>query len=330
VLALAFLFFGIAMVLLGVVDVGASVMTAAGGVRVPGGLPGSFLGGVLATAVATPCTAPFMGTAVGWALVAPPAAALAVFTALALGMGLPYVALAASPALLRALPRPGPWMETLKQALAFPMLATVVWLLWVLGRQAGAEAQVMALGGLLLAGFGCWLAGRFATPAAAAGRRHLAVAAALVAVVGGFALALPSGGAGPAAATAGSDEHGLGWEPYSPGRLAALRAAGRPVYVDFTAAWCITCQVNERVVFGSAAVRDAFREHGVVPMRADWTTQDPEITRALASFGRSGVPLTVVYPGDATAAPLVQPTILTPGVVLAALDQMLGDERRPR
>jgi thiol:disulfide interchange protein DsbD len=330
VLALAFLFFGIAMGLLGVVDVGAGVMAAAGGVRVPGGLTGSFLGGVLATAVATPCTAPFMGTAVGWALVAPPAAALAVFTALALGMGLPYVALAASPALLRALPRPGPWMETLKQALAFPMLATVVWLLWVLGRQAGAEAQVMALGGLLLAGFGCWLAGRFATPAASAGRRRLAAAAALVAVAGGFALALPSGGAGPAAATAGGDEHGVAWEAYSPDRLAALRAAGRPVFVDFTAAWCITCQVNERVVFGSAAVRDAFREHGVVPMRADWTSQDPEITRALASFGRSGVPLAVLYPGDATAAPLVQPTILTPGVVLAALDQIVGDERRPR
>jgi thiol:disulfide interchange protein/DsbC/DsbD-like thiol-disulfide interchange protein len=324
VLALAFLFFGIAMVLLGVVDVGGRLTTAAGGVRLPSGIAGSFFGGALATAVATPCTAPFMGTALGWALVAPPAAALAVFAALALGMGLPYVALAASPALLRALPRPGPWMETLRQALAFPMFATVVWLLWVFGRQTDPDAQVVALAGLLLAAFGAWLAGRFATPAAPAARRRLATAAALVAVAAGFALALPSGGARSAVATPSAPADGVAWEPYSAARLAALRAERRPVFVDFTAAWCITCQLNERVVFGSEAVRAAFREHGVVPMRADWTTQDPEITRALASFGRSGVPLAVLYGTDPTAAPLVQPTILTPAIVLSALREGMG------
>jgi thiol:disulfide interchange protein DsbD len=264
-----------------------------------------------------------MGAALGWALVAPAPAALAVFTALALGMGLPYVVLAASPATARLLPRPGPWMETLKQVLAFPLLATVVWLLWVLGRQAGPDAQAMALAGMVLAAFGCWLAGRFATPAASASRRRLAATTGLVLVASGFALALPSGSAPSAIATTAADDgqDGMAWETYSPERLAALRAEGRPVYLDVTAAWCLTCQLNERVVFSSEEVRDAFRRHDVVAMRADWTSRDPAITRALESFGRSGVPLNVLYPADPAAAPLVQPTILTPSIVLEALER---------
>jgi len=319
VLGLAFLFLVLALVLLGVLDVGGRLTTAAGGVQLPGGRAGSFASGVLATAVATPCTAPFMGVALGWALVAPAAAAFAVFTALAAGMGLPYVVLAASPAAARLLPRPGPWMETLEQALAFPLLATVVWLLWVLGRQAGPDAQALALGGMVLAALGCWLAGRFATPLASTATRRLAAATAVALVVGGYLLALPSGTAPRAIATTAGD-HGMAWEAYAPARLAALRAAGHPVYLDVTAAWCLTCQVNERVVFSSEAVRDAFRRHDVVAMRADWTSRDPVITRTLASFGRSGVPLNVLYPADPAAAPLVQPTILTPSIVLDALE----------
>ncbi len=325
VLALAFLFFGIAMVLLGVVHVGSRITAAAGGVRPRDGVVGSFLSGALATAVATPCTAPFMGTALGWALVAPPAAALGVFAALGLGMGVPYVVLAASPALERALPRPGPWMETLQQALAFPMLATVVWLLWVFGRQTGTGGQVTALAGLLLAGFGCWVAGRFAVPVASASHRWAAGLVALLAITGGFAVALPSGEPQPAAADVAGD---VAWEPYSAERLAALQTEGRPVWLEFTAAWCITCQVNERVVFGSAAVRDAFRRLRVVPMRADWTSQSSAISRALAGFGRSGVPLAVLYGADPAVPPMVQPTILTPATVLASLET-LSPERRP-
>ena len=324
VLAMAFLFFVLAVAFLGGIDLGGRVATLAGGVRPSRGLGGSFLSGALATAVATPCTAPFMGTALGWALTAPPATAFAVFTALALGTALPYAVLSASPGLVRALPRPGPWMETLKQLLAFPLLATVVWLLWVFGLQAGTDAQALALGGLLLAGFGVWLAGRFVTPGASAWSRRAALAVALAAVVGGFAAALPTGGAArmPAAGAHGTGT--LAWEPYSAGRLAALRAEGRPVYVDFTAAWCLTCQLNDRVAFGSAAVREAFDRHGVVPMRADWTNQDAEITRALASFGRSGVPLNVLYGDEPSEEPIVQPTLLTPAVVVSAIEDLLG------
>jgi thiol:disulfide interchange protein DsbD len=323
VLALAFLFLVLALAFLGGVELGGRASTFAGGVRLPRGLPGSFLGGALTTAVATPCTAPFMGTALGWALTAPPVTARVVFTALALGTALPYVVLSASPGLVRALPRPGPWMESLKQALAFPLLATVVWLLWVFGLQAGADAQALALAGLLLAGFGVWLAGRV-TPAAPAWRRRTAALAAVVAIAVGFGVALPRGERAAAPASAARASGGLAWEPYSAERLAALRAAGRPVYVDFTAAWCLTCQLNERVAFGSAAVREAFERHGVVPMRADWTNQDAEITRALAAFGRSGVPLNVLYGDEPSEQPIVQPTLLTPAVVLRAIEELLG------
>ncbi len=317
VVAMAFLFFGAAMVFFGVADFGNRLVSLAGAVRLPSGLAGSFGSGVLATVVATPCTAPFMGTALGWALVAPPVAAFSVFTALALGMGAPYVALAASPRLLRALPRPGAWMETLKQLLAFPMLATVVWLLWVLARQVGPDALILALAGLLIAGFGFWIAGRFAVPSAPARRRAVAGLAAVVAIAGGFVLALPSG--------AGA-EAGLAWVEYSESGLEALRAEGRSVYVDFTAAWCLTCQVNKRVVFGSTEVLEAFRRNDIVAMRADWTSQDPEITRALAAFGRSGVPLNVLYGTDRSAEPVVLSTVLTPSIVLRAIETHLRTE----
>jgi thiol:disulfide interchange protein DsbD len=318
VLALVFLFFAMGLVFLGVVQIGGRVAAAAARLGTARGLAGSFWSGVLATAVATPCTAPFMGTALGYALGVDAASALAVFTSLALGMGMPYVVLSASPSLLRALPRPGAWMETLQQLLAFPLLATVVWLLWVYGRQVGTDALTRALGGLLLAAFGAWLAGRWGEAPAAAVRR-LAWAAAGAAILGGVILALPGRNAGSPSAgssAAAADPH---WIPYTRQALSAELLRGRPVYVDFTAAWCLTCQLNKRVVFGSGAVLEAFERHDVALMRADWTHYDPEITRALASFGRSGVPLNVLYGGDPREAPTVLPTVLTPRTVLDAL-----------
>jgi thiol:disulfide interchange protein DsbD len=323
VLAMAFVMSALALSLLGVFEIGSGWISR---ISLPSGAEGhgrSFASGVLATAIATPCTAPFMGTALGYALVAPAAAALAVFTALALGMAAPYVALSLSPGLIRALPRPGPWMETLKQVLAFPLLATVVWLLWVYGRQSGPEAQTVALAGLLAAAFGLWVLGRFAGPAAAAGPRRLAAAVALAAIAGGFLLALPPRDAPAGGARAASIEE-PGWEPYSAARLAELRAAGTPVFVDFTAAWCLTCQVNKRVAFSSERVAGAFADLGVVALRADWTDRDPEITRALASFGRSGVPLNVVYGIDPSREPIVLPTVLTPSIVLDAIEAACG------
>jgi thiol:disulfide interchange protein DsbD len=238
-----------------------------------------------------------MGAALGFALTADAATAFAVFTALGLGMALPYVALAWFPAWLAHVPKPGPWMVRLKQALAFPMYATVVWLAWVLGRQAGLDAVVWLLAAAVLVAIAAWLAG---LPASRGPLARVAVAV------------LPREGAAPAPAAEGA------WQPYSANALAALTASGKPVFVEFTAAWCVTCQVNKKLVLSRRDVLDAFRAREVQLVRADWTRRDPEIAQALAGIGRSGVPAYVLYrPGR---APLVLPEILTRERVIEALD----------
>ncbi|MEW6272791.1 MAG: thioredoxin family protein [Thermodesulfobacteriota bacterium] len=325
VVAMIFLLFALAASLLGVFDVGLGVTALAGRVPQGDGLAGSFATGVLATAVATPCTAPFMGPALGYALTLPAASALAVFTALGAGMALPYVVLCFVPGLLRLLPRPGAWLETFKQAMAFPLLATVVWLVWVLGLQAGVDAILGVLIGLLLLALALWVRARFGTLAQPQAKRRVALAASLVLSLAGLATALALRDAREDVATATAvgehDLYGNAWRPWSAATLAELRAAGSPVFVDFTAAWCLTCKVNEHVVFSSPEVRDAFAERGIALLRADWTSRDDEITRALASFGRSGVPLYVLYGRD-DAAPRILPSVLTRGVVLEALAQV--------
>ena len=326
---LAFLFFALGLSFLGFVELGVSVQTAAGAVRFGDGLGGSFGSGVLATAVATPCTGPFMGAALGAALVAPQALSLAIFTLLGVGMSLPYVILTFWPALLRRVPRPGPWMVVLQQALAFPLFGTVVWLLSVLSVQAGPGRVLLALGGLTTLAFALWVWRVTGTPDSPPWQRRaggmFAVAITLLAVLVNSGGA-PRDGAQAPQSPGDREPPQLAWVDWSEERLASYRAEGRPVFVDYTAAWCLTCQVNERVVFSSQEVRDRFAALGVVPMRADWTRSDPAITRALAAFGRSGVPLNLVQ-GPTSVE--VLPSVLTPGLVLDALDRLGAQVKRP-
>ena len=303
--------------LLGVFEVGGRLAALGGGLDRGTGARGAFGSGVLATVVATPCTAPFMGAALGFALGQPAALALAVFTALGVGMALPLVALAFSPRLAALLPRPGAWMETLRQALAFPLFATVVWLVWVFGRQTGTDGAAALLLALLLVAFAAWMLGRWT--AGRSGARALLFArtfAALALVAAAAFAALGSRLAPPEAATDGADA----WQPYDAARVEALVASGAPVFIDATAAWCLSCQVNERTSLNTAAVEAAFRARGVARVKADWTNRDPAITDLLARFGRSGVPMYAFYPGGGRDAVLL-PEVLTPGIVLDALDR---------
>ncbi len=314
---LIFLMFAIGLNFLGMLEVGNS-LTRLGGIGANDtGYRGSFLTGVLAVVVATPCTAPFMGAAVGTALVRPAAEGLSVFAGLGVGMAAPYMVLSSWPALLKRLPRPGRWMETLKQALAFPMFAVAVWLFWVLGLQTGMGAATRVLFALLVFAFGGWLYQR--SQGTRARGRTVARVVAVLALVGGAGWGLASAHAAGAAAPANAVDADAAWTPFTPDVVASFQAQGRPVFVDFTAAWCITCQVNERGVLSSARVKNAFRENNVALVRADWTRRDADIAQALAAFGRSGVPLYVVYPANPGGSPAVLPTVLTDELVLDAL-----------
>ena len=318
VLGVAYLMFAVGLSLSGLITFGASAAGVGAGLADKPGYTGSFFTGVLASVVATPCTAPFMGAALGFALTQPAPVLLAVFLSLGLGLALPYLALSFWPALQRLLPRPGPWMERLKEGLAFPMYGAAVWLVWVLAQQAGPNAIALALGGMLAIAFAAWLAGhsRTAGPLARHGGRGLAALAVLGALAGGY---LGVRGEPVRAATALSA--GQVWEPYSRARFDALRAEGKPVFVNFTAAWCITCLANEKVALSDARVEAAFQQAGITYLKGDWTNKDPEISAHLARFGRSGVPLYLLYPaGKGDTAPQVLPQLLTPATVLAAVD----------
>jgi thiol:disulfide interchange protein DsbD len=314
VAGLAGLFFWLALMLLDVTTFGGSFMGVGNQLAAGGGARGAFFTGVLATVVATPCSAPFMGAALGYALVQPPAIALGVFTALGLGLAAPYLVLTFVPALGARLPRPGAWMDTMKQLLAFPLLATVVWLVWVASLQSGPQAVVATLAMLVLLAFAAWV-GR---QSRARWTRVVAASAVVAAMAAAGSLARVD-----APATASH----AGWERYSTARLGELLAARRPVFVDFTAAWCVTCQVNERLVLALPRVRDRMRALGVVAVRADWTTPDPDVTRALQQFGRDGVPLYVLYSGREDEPPRILPQLLTPDIVITELDEL---DRRSR
>lgn len=315
---LASLFFLIALNLFGVFEVGMS-LTRLGG-KSGEGAGGSFSTGLLATIVATPCTAPFMGSALGFALTQPAPAALAIFTSLGAGMAVPFVVLAASPRLLRFLPRPGAWMETMRQALGFLLAATVVWLAWVLGQQTGSDGVAMLLAALVIQAVGAWVLGKWAVMTRSTAVRTAAAIVAAVLIVGSAAAAVKLAGSGarPAVDSAATET----WEPYSEARVNELRAAGRPVFVDFGAAWCLTCQVNERVALVAAPVLAKFQEKNVATLKADWTSRDPAITAALTKLGRSGVPTYVLYSKDASAPPRLLPEVLTPTLVINALDKL--------
>jgi thiol:disulfide interchange protein DsbD len=311
VTALAVLFLLLGLNLFGVFEFGTGLQSAAGSAASRSAKDGrldAFLSGVLATAVATPCTAPLMGAALGFTLSQPPLVSILVFTAIAAGMALPVVALSFFPSWLRMLPKPGAWMETFKQVLAFPLFATVVWLVWVIGSQLGNDAVARLLFGLVLVGVAAWAYGRMQVA-----RPVRAALVALIFGLAGTALAWPVGAGSTAAATAGDAD----WQPFSREKIAELRASKRPVFVDFTASWCITCQVNKRVALNSDQVKQRFIERGITRMKADWTRQDPVITAALAEFGRNAVPLYIYYPEQ--GEPVILPEVLTTDVVLNAI-----------
>jgi thiol:disulfide interchange protein DsbD len=307
---LAALFFVLALNLSGVFEWGAFAQSLTSNLNARGRYADAFLSGVLATVVATPCTAPFMGAAVGFTLTQDAALSLAVFATLGVGMALPVLLLSLFPALLRRLPKPGAWMETFKQVLAFPLYATVAWLAWVLGAQAGNDAVFALLAGLVLVAMGAWMYGRSLH---APGMWRTAIAVILLGT--GLAVAWPGPASGDTAGPVAARDGELAWQAWSPEKVSELTAAGKPVFVDFTAAWCVTCQVNKRLALHNAQVIAAFAAHDVVPLKADWTRQDPRITATLAKLGRNAVPVYALYlPGE--DAPHLLPEVLTPALVL--------------
>lgn len=317
VMLLAAMFFVLALNLSGVFEWGAFAQSMTSNLTARGRYADAFLAGVLASVVATPCTAPFMGAAVGFTLTQSTVLALGVFGTMGAGMALPVLLLALFPKLLKRMPRPGAWMETFKQVLAFPLYATVAWLAWVLGAQAGNDAVFALLGGLVLVAMGAWMYGKWEHSAAP---WRAAVAAILVAA--GVAVAWPGPATDlPEGAQPVVRAGELPWEAWSPERVSELVAEGKPVFVDFTAAWCVTCQVNKRVALNRPEVVEAFAVRGVVPLRADWTRQDPRITEALSSMGRNAIPVYALYePGH--AQPRLLPEVLTPSLILAEISRL--------
>jgi thiol:disulfide interchange protein/DsbC/DsbD-like thiol-disulfide interchange protein len=316
---LVYLLLAVGLNLSGVFEVGGGLAGVGDGLTQGDSYRASFFTGVLTTLVATPCTAPFMAFAVGAALTQPPALALCIFAALGFGLALPYLLLSFAPWMRRALPKPGAWMDTLKQVFAFPIYASAAWLLWVLAQQTSSFGLGAALAGAILIAFAAWAYQK--SKSSAAGGRVAALVTATLAVV--LAVLLPVRFADVAAAASGVSAAGAHaadeWQPYDAAQVAKLNAAGRPLLVNFTASWCLTCLVNERNAFTDSAVQEVFRNKGVTLMKGDWTNRDPAITQALASFGRAGVPLYVVYnskPGS--TEPVILPQLLTASVVQSA------------
>ena len=306
VIALAYLFVAMGLSLSGLVEFGSNLMNTGSGMANRGGISGSFFTGVLAVIVASPCTAPFMGTALGFAVSQPPHIGLLVFAALGAGMAAPLLLFSYSGAARALMPKPGAWMETLKQLLAFPLYGTAIWLLWVAGRQTGVNTMAAALCGALMLALGLWLWNHNRW------RQGLALACLVTAVGLGSVRGLD----------AGSNESRLSGDKvrWSDNQVAALRQAGKPVFLDVTADWCITCIANETAVLLTEDMTRAFAEHGVVYMVADWTNHDADIAALLERHGRNGIPLYLVYPADPTAEPLVLPQLLTKNTVLQALE----------
>ncbi len=297
VAVLAGLFFIIAQSFSGHLSLGGRWMSLGQNLTTSSSMTGSFMTGVLATIVASPCTAPFMGTALGVALTQPPLTSLAIFATLGLGMALPFLALSWIPGLMEKLPAPGPWMNTFSQLLAFPLYATVIWLLWVLGRQTSIDHAIAVSLGILLLGFAIWLHNQ--------SNNVFAKAIVILAVAGAISLSLAPQ----------PDDQPRPWQPYSAARLEALRAAGKPVFVNLGADWCITCLANEKIALDSDTFRTALTAHGITYLKGDWTHYDAEITQLLNSYGRSGVPLYLYY-DDAGNPARILPQLLSEAMVL--------------
>lgn len=311
VIALAYLFIAMGLSLSGLVEMGSNLMNTGSGLASRGGLSGSFFTGVLAVVVASPCTAPFMGTALGFAVSQPPQIGLLVFAALGAGMAAPLLLFSYSGAARALMPKPGAWMETLKQLLAFPLYGTAIWLLWVAGRQTGVNTMTAALSGALMLSMGLWLWNYNWW------RKVLALACLIAAISLGSLRGLDVTGSGTA-------ELAQGRVVWSEQEVVTLRSAGKPVFVDVTADWCITCMANETAVLLTDDMIKAFADHGVVYMVADWTNQDANIAALLKKHGRNGIPLYLMYAADSSKAPLILPQLLTKQTVLEALESVSG------
>ncbi len=308
------------------------------------GYTGTYLHGILATILGSACTAPFLGASVGFAVSQPPVVIWMIFGSVALGMSLPYLFLSMNPAWIKLLPRPGAWMESVKQFMGFLLLLTVIWLVWILGRQRGPDAVIVALGAYFVLALACWVGAQIGGPTSSNARR--AWSSAMTLLIGPAAVALllyqmaPVVSQGRALSTADESlieasgeqvsasitKGGLPWEPWSPAVLERyLQESDRVIYVDFTADWCWNCKVNERVVLNTPEIRKLFQENNVVLLQADWTNNDPEITAALRSFQRAGVPLNVVYPADRSRPPILLPETLTTGLVTQGIQEASDD-----
>jgi thiol:disulfide interchange protein len=310
VLAIACLVFAFALNLFGVFELTVSARATGGLAKLAAGhgYGGAFFQGAFATILATPCTAPFLGTASAFAFTQPAWATFLIFFSIGIGMALPYLLLAIQPKWLRYLPKPGQWMVHLKQVLGFLLLATLLWLSWIIGRLRGADGMVELGGLLLIIGILAWIKGSFWTPVSS-GRSRVLAALAMVAVL---VLAIGS----YFFVTAPSE---IPWQAFSQQSLDSALQSGRPIFVDFTADWCITCKANERFALDSTAVRQAFAQHQVLVLRADWTHGDPEITQILKDHGRAGVPMYLFYPGGKERPPVVLPELISSQTVLDAM-----------
>jgi thiol:disulfide interchange protein len=312
---MALLLFFLGLSLAGMFEIGLSFTSKGSSLASQHGYAGSFFTGVLAMVVATPCTAPFMGAALGYALSHSALVSFLVFTALALGLAAPYLLLTFNPAWTKLLPRPGAWMEVLKQATAIPIFATVIWLVWLFVQSAGSNALLELLFAFLLLAISGWILGRW--PAKA-----IATTAATIVLLLAVTLSVFTARKSNATTSTASKAHDAAWEPFTPAVVDKYRAQGRPVFVDFTADWCLSCQVNERVILSRSDVQQKLRDGGFALVRADWTNADESITQTLNSLGRSGVPTYAIYPGSAQEPPQVLPEVLTPGIVLDAIGRV--------
>jgi thiol:disulfide interchange protein/DsbC/DsbD-like thiol-disulfide interchange protein len=338
VIAMCVIVFGFGLSLFGVYEVGLPFVLAFAGMgsklekKEDGkGYASSFAEGVFATILATPCTAPFLGAALGFAFSQPALIILLIFTIVALGMALPYLVLTAKPAWMKFLPKPGEWMVNVKQFMGFLMMATMIWLLYVLGKQLGMEGVIWTSAFLLSIGISCWVLGKFATLTASRAKYVGTWTIAIVISVAGYwvfiesILNVRSVIAGVGSTTQGAianEAHGIQWQPFSLDDLNTHLQGNETVFIDFTAEWCLTCKVNEKTVLADKEVIQKFKSTGIVPIKADWTNRNPDITRLLSKFGRSGVPLYVIFPAGKPNRPIVLPEVITSGIVLDAIDRV--------